>query len=669
MQVVRVAVNYPQKNTGLLYHVEAPPLLEVGQVVEVPLGKRTALGCVVASSEEHTEEYKSTPREKIKAVKEIYPDWKVSEEELKLYEWMSQYYHYSLGQLIFDCSPNYLKRPRPLVPRLGDNKEISITPNAEQAQVINSVLENSTGFRRFLIHGVTGSGKTLIYLKLIQHYIREKKSVLFLIPEINLTPQLIDTFAEFLDCEIYAYHSELSDSEKFLMWKRAAETGKPALFLGVRSSVFLPVKELGLIIIDEEHDTSFKQEDRCPYNARDVASKKAQLLQVPIVMGSATPSVENYAQFHKPENRKNLFELTNRAGNAFLPKIELIDARSEKGDESGEIWPLVPKAKEAIAASLAKGEQALVFVNRLGFANYLQCRSCGHQFHCPNCAITLRYYKKKGQLACHHCEYKIPMPEQCPHCGCLTLMQKGFGTEKVQEVLQEIFPDKVIGRFDREDIKNFKQLEERLADFHDGKIDILVGTQMLSKGHNFERVKLVLILGIDGQLNFPDFRSQERVYQTVTQVAGRSGRYSQDGKVVIQTFNPESPLFLTIQQHEFHQFYKDELEVRQLCDCPPFKRLVMVHFTSRFQDRLVEHMSKVVGPVMQQLIVKNFKQVHLLGPRPAFIEKKSGQFTWSLLLKTEDLAQLHNLLKTFENNYHSPSGISYKIDVDPYTLM
>lgn len=365
--------------------------------------------------------------------------------------------------------------------RVGDNKELKISPNPEQQNVIEKVLASEAGFKRFLIHGVTGSGKTLIYLKLIQHYIKNKKSVLFLIPEINLTPQLIDTFAEFLDCEIYAYHSELSDSDKFLMWKRPTNQEAPALFLGVRSSVFLPVVDLGLIIIDEEHDTSFKQEDRCPYNARDAATKSAQLHGIPIVMGSATPSVENYAQFHKPENANALFELKNRAGNAFLPKIELIDARSEKDPESQEIWPLVPKAKESIAEALGRGERALVFVNRLGFANYLQCRSCGHQFNCPNCAITLRYYKKKNQLACHHCDYKIPMPEQCPHCGCMTLMQKGFGTEKVQEVLQAAFPDKVIERFDREDIKNFKQLEERLDNFHSGKIDILVGTQMLSK--------------------------------------------------------------------------------------------------------------------------------------------------------------------------------------------
>ncbi len=669
MQVVRVAVNFPQKNSGLLYHVEAPPLLEVGQVVEVPLGKRSALGCVIGVQEENSEEYKSTPREKIKSIKEVMKDWVLSSDELKLYDWMAQYYHYALGQLIFDCAPNHLKRPRTVQVRVGDNKELKISPNSEQQNVIDKVIASQAGFRRFLIHGVTGSGKTLIYLKLIQNAIKNKKNVMFLIPEINLTPQLIDTFAEYLDCEIFAYHSELSDSEKFMMWKRAQDNTSPALFLGVRSSVFLPVKDLGIIIIDEEHDTSFKQEDRCPYNARDVATKKAQLHQVPIIMGSATPSVENYAQFHKPENKEFLFELKNRAGNAFLPKIELIDARSDKSDENQGLWPLVPKAKEALAEALAKGEQALVFVNRLGFANFLQCKECGHQFNCPNCAITLRYYKKKNQLACHHCDYKISMPNQCGACGCMTLMQKGFGTEKVQEVLQGVFPDKKIERFDREDIKNFKQLEERLGNFHNGNIDILVGTQMLSKGHNFERVKLVLVLGIDGQLNFPDFRSPERVYQTVTQVAGRSGRYSQDGKVVIQTFNPDSPLFLTIEKHEFHQFYTDELEIRHLCDCPPFKRLVMIHFSSRFQDRLITHMNQNVGPIMQQLITKNFNQVHLLGPRPAFIEKKSGQFTWSLLLKTEDLSQLHNLLKTFESNYRVPSGISYKIDVDPYTLM
>lgn len=664
MNVARIAVNYPQKNKGLLYFYEGD--IQRGQVVEVPLGKRSELGCVLSTNESNSKEFKETPVDKIKSIKGIVDGWKLEESELQLFEWMSQYYHYSLGQLIFDCLPHHLKRPRGLEQTTGEGKPLEFVPNPVQKSIIESIREGLGQFKRHLVHGVTGSGKTVIYLDLIKETINRSKSVLFLLPEINLTPQFVSTFAKYLDAPVLSYHSELSDSQKYQIYLMARNMEKGALILGVRSSIFIPLSNLGLIIIDEEHDTSFKQDDRCPYNARDVASKKAQLAGIPIVMGSATPSIESYYQFHQPN--QSLFELKERAGNAFLPEIKLIDAR-EKSTSEVDTWPLVPQSVEAIKDAFSRDEQVLVFVNRLGFASYLQCRACGHQFNCPNCSITLRYYKRKNNLACHHCDYKEPLPGQCPSCGCLTLSHKGFGTEKVEEVLKGVFPEKKIERFDRDEIKTFKQLEDRLSDFHSGKIDLMVGTQMLSKGHNFEKVKLVLILGIDSQLNFPDFRSSERVYQTLTQVAGRAGRYSQDGKVLIQTLNPDNSLFQIVKNHDFHQFYKDELEIRELCDCPPFKRLAMIHFSSRFQDKLIDHVTGHVGTMVKGLISQHFPEVTILGPRPAFIEKKSNQFTWSILLKSKDLGQLHNLLKSFEMNYKSQSSVSYKIDIDPYTLI
>jgi primosomal protein N' (replication factor Y) len=666
MKVARIAVNYPLKNKGLLYLYE--DTLERGEVVEVPLGKRSALGCVISVDESDSEEFKSTPFEKIKSIKSVVPNWKLEEKELMLYKWMAQYYHYSLGQLIFDCLPNVLKRPRPLEHSLGEGKDLEFLPNAVQTQIVEEIKGSHEDFKRYLIHGVTGSGKTVVYLDLIKSILEKGKSVLFLLPEINLTPQFISTFARYLNAPILSYHSELAASQKYQIWQSARTMSQGTLILGVRSSVFIPVSNLGLIIIDEEHDTSFKQDDRCPYNARDVASKKAQLLNIPLIMGSATPSLESYFNFHQSTSGASLFEMTERAGEAHLPAIELIDARDKTKSED-DIWPLVPRSVEAITEAFKRNEQVLVFVNRLGFASYLQCRACGQQFNCPNCSITLRYYKKKNHLACHHCEYKEPLPNQCTACGCMTLTHKGFGTEKVQEVLQRVFPEKSIERFDRDEIKNFKQLEERLQDFHEGRVDLMVGTQMLSKGHNFEKVKLVLILGIDSQLNFPDFRSSERVYQTLTQVAGRAGRYSKDGKVLIQTLNPENSLFQIVKAHEFHRFYEEELKIRELCDCPPYKRLAMIHFSSRFQDRLIPHVTEHVGSMIRSLVRQHFPEVSVLGPRPAHIEKKSNQFTWSILLKSKDLAQLHNLLKSFEINYKTLSSVSYKIDIDPYSLI
>lgn len=666
MKVARVAVNYPLKNSGLLYFYEGS--LERGQVVEVPLGKRKELGCVLSIDESNSKEYHETPQDKIKTIIHSLEGWKLDEVELQLYEWMAGYYHYSIGQVIFDCLPHHLKRPRSLEKTEGEGKDLEFIPNTKQQSIVTEIRKGLGQFKRYLVHGVTGSGKTAVYLDLIKSTLDQGKSVLFLLPEINLTPQFTSTFSRYLKANIFSYHSELSDSQKYQIWQEARSSNNPTLILGVRSSVFIPLKNLGLIIIDEEHDTSFKQDDRCPYNARDVATKKSQLLGIPLVMGSATPSLESYSAFHSQNLSQNLFEMRERAGNAFLPQIELVDAR-EKFSMENDTWPLVSKSVEAITEALKRNEQVLVFVNRLGFASYLQCRSCGHQFNCPNCSITLRYYRKKNILACHHCDYKEPFPSQCPQCSCLTLSQKGFGTEKIQDVLTRIFPEKVIERFDREEIKTFKQLEERLDDFHKGKIDIMVGTQMLSKGHNFEKVKLVLILGIDSQLNFPDFRSSERVYQTLTQVAGRAGRYSQDGKVLIQTLNPENSVFQIVKANDFEQFYKDELKIRELCECPPFKRLAMIHFSSRFQDKLIPHVSEHVGPMIRSLIAGHFPEVTILGPRPAHIEKKSNQFTWSILLKSQDLAQLHNLLKTFEINYKSLSSVSYKIDIDPYTMV
>lgn len=666
MKVARVAVNYPLKNSGLLYFYEGD--LERGQVVEVPLGKRKEVGCVISIDESNSKEFQSTPQDKIKTILGVVANSKLDEIELQLFEWMANYYHYSLGQVIFDCLPHSLKRPRALEQSQGEGKDLEFIPNTRQQYVMEEIRKGLGQFNRYLIHGVTGSGKTAIYMDLIKKTLDSGKSVLFLLPEINLTPQFTSTFAKYLKASILSYHSELSDSQKYQIWQTARATTGPILILGVRSSVFIPLNNLGLIVIDEEHDTSFKQDDRCPYNARDVATKKAQLLKIPLVMGSATPSLESYFAFHTENVNKNLFEIRERAGDAFLPAVELIDAR-EKADKEQDIWPLVPRSITAITEALGRNEQVLVFVNRLGFANYLQCRACGHQFNCPNCSVTLRYFRRKNSLACNHCEYKEPLPSQCPECSCLTLSHKGFGTEKIQDVLQKIFPQKSIERFDRDEIKTFTQLQERLDDFHQGKVDIMVGTQMLSKGHNFEKVKLVLILGIDSQLNFPDFRSSERVYQTLTQVAGRAGRFSQDGKVLIQTLNPENRLFSIVKNHDFESFYQEEVKIREMCECPPFKRLVMLHFSSRFQDKLIVHVSEQIGPMIRSLISGHFPDVTILGPRPAHIEKKSNQFTWSILLKSKDLTQLHNLLKTFENNYKSLSSVSYKIDVDPYTML
>lgn len=656
----RVAVNYPIKNFGLTYIIPDGMNLQIGDIVDIPLGNRKELGCVFETDVIDKSGFKL---KEVSSIRLDYP--RLDKQSLELFLWMAQYYHYSPGKLIVDSLPNSLKKPRPLEPVPKINKAVAITPNIDQQKIIEGISAHMMSFSKHLIHGVTGAGKTVIYLELIKKSLIHNKSILYLLPEINLTPQFVATFSQEIDCDIYTFHSEVTASQKFNIWHKASSSDRPILIIGVRSSVFLPIKNLGLIIVDEEHDGSFKQDDRCTYNARDVALKKAQLAHCAVVLGSATPALETYQHFkNNPTAQTFYWPMEKRVENASLPEIVLLDTKEKKTSED-DVWPFHQKSIEVLREAVENNEQCLVFINRLGFANYVQCRACGHQFFCKNCSITLRYFKQKNILSCQHCDYHEPMPQGCPECGNLTLLQKGFGTERVQEVLRRSLPSLRVERFDRDIIKNLTDLKKRLDEFHRGDIDVLVGTQMLSKGHNFKKVKKVIILGVDNQLNLPDFRANEKIYQTIVQVAGRAGRYSEDGKVYIQTANPEAPLFELIQSLSFDGFYKLEMPVRQLCECPPFYKIVAMYFSSRDQGKLSVFVTQKIDHALRSMQKQHFPQVMILGPRPALLEKRANQFTWTVLLKSKDYNQLHNLIQTFETNIQMISGVSLKIDIDP----
>ena len=633
--------------------------IQRGSLVKVPLGKRSVDGCVwqVASPD-------NIDASKIKDIQTTSEELFLSKEECDLYQWMANYYHYPLGQLIFDVLPPFLKRPRKLNFDQGKGQIAPFVLNHEQQEVVEKISASGLDkFTKSLVHGVTGAGKTLIYLELMKKVIADNKSVLFLLPEINLTPQFLKTFETYLNVPIYSYNSSISNSDKFGLWKLLQEDSSPKLILGVRSSVFLPIKNLGLIIVDEEHDQSFKQDDRCTYNARDIAIKRSSLLKIPVILGSATPMVETYKAFIETDH---YFPLTKRAQEAKLPDVELVDMRGRARIEAEKmLWPYSSESIFKIRKALEKGEQVLVFINRLGHASYLQCNSCGHQFSCPNCSTNLKYFKRRSELNCQTCEFKMPAPEMCPECMNIQLAPKGFGTEKAHEVLSGLFPDKKIDRFDRDEIKTFTKLEETLNLFHDKKIDVLVGTQMLSKGHNFENVNLVIILGIDSQLNFPDFRSNERVYQTLTQVSGRAGRFGKKAEVLVHTLAPENKIFTYLKNHSFDDFYKDEIPLREMCSSPPVKKLILFYFNGKNQGEVIKTSSDEAQR-LREMAETHFNQVEILGPRPSMVEKKVNKFTWSIMIRSSDINQLHNLVNTFEKNYRLPHTISLKIDVDPY---
>lgn len=642
--------------------------LLIGDLVSVPLGKRSSQGVVLGVSS--PEQIDGIDHSKIKALDgKLEHAFPLDGKELSLYQWMAKYYHYSLGKLIFDCLPKVLKRPKKPQFEDGEAMPLPYELSPDQKDVYESIEQTLVaGFSQHYIHGVTGSGKSLVYLYLIKKILDSGKSAQFLLPEINLTPQFIQMFQKYLGHKVYSYHSGVTPSEKYNIWKALKESDEPVLVMGVRSSIFLPIQNLGIVIVDEEHDGSFKQNDRCPYNGRDVAIKKAQLSDACVVLGSATPTMENYHLFSNGAGGRHYHTLKQRVGEGHFPKLRLLDARN-RFKENDPTYPLMAETINAIRARLDAGEQVLVFINKLGYSHYVQCRSCGHQFTNEKCGCenNLRYFKARNMLSCAHCEYKQPLPDKCPECGSLSLLNKGFGTEKVESVLRQELPEYKTERFDRDEISTIKDLNDKLNRFHSKEIDVLVGTQMLAKGHNFEKVNLVVMLGVDSMLNFSDFRSTERMYQLAKQVAGRAGRYHPDSEVLVQTMTPEHNVFHFIRENSFDGFYKDELMLREICFCPPYSKMAMLYFSSRFRDRVV----KVIGEVaasLNKIIASDFSDVRLMGPSPLSIEKKANQYTWAIMLKTQNLNQLHNLLRTFESNYKTVSNVSYKIDVDPVQI-
>ena len=655
-----VAVNNSFNNSILTY-LQGDLDLRPGQLVEVPLGKRIIKGMVLKSDIKEVDQ-----GVKLKEVKGLLSaEIGIDQEELSLFEWMSSYYHYALGPLIFDCLPGFLKRPRELKFLKGKNEKFPFAPTQEQKTVIALLgTQLFDGFSKWLIHGVTGSGKTLIYLYLAKEILKKDKTVLFILPEINLTPQFLKTFETYLGVPVYSYNSAISKSDKFGLWKLLQVDTSSKVILGVRSSVFLPIKNLGLIVIDEEHDPSFKQVDRCPYNARDVAIKRAHILNIPIVLGSATPSLETYFSFCQGELLNNYFRLTKRIGTSNLPKVEYVDMKGE--DEPG-LWPFKTETIKKIDEALKKKEQVLVYVNRLGFARFLQCRSCGHKFSSPNCSLNLRFFKGRNEMSCPCCEYKDKTPEICPECSNLKIFQKGFGTERLQSILGENFPEAKIERFDRDELKNLKNINACLERYNLGEIDILVGTQMLSKGHNFKNTNLVIVLGTDNQLNFPDFRSNERVFQQLVQVSGRSGRFSENSEVLVHTLNQENKVYEHASKSCGDSFYEEEILTREMLNLPPYSRVAMLYFTSKFQEQATAA-SNLARSIMDKLVKEHFDKVNIQGPRASLVERRANKFTWAILLKSSDINHLHNLIRTFKKHFKPHYSVSFTLDVDPYQI-
>jgi len=539
--------------------------------------------------------------------------------------------------------------------------------NAEQALALTRITDALAAPERakpILLHGVTGSGKTEIYLQAIRAALERGRSAIVLVPEISLTPQTVERFkSRFAELHeaVAVLHSHLSQGERHDEWHKI-HSGRARIVIGARSAVFAPLKDLGLIIVDEEHETTYKQEEAPRYHARDVAVVRAKIEKCGVVLGSATPSLESY--HNATTGKYELLTLTQRVDDQRMPLMRIVDLRQERRKE--KIAPILSeKLSQAISDRLEKREQTILFLNRRGFSTSLLCSNCGEARDCPNCSVALTFHRHMARLSCHLCGHTAAVPKRCPECGKDALIYAGFGTEKVESNVSHLFPKANVRRMDADSMTRKEAYRETLRNFRTGKIDILVGTQMIAKGLHFPNVTLVGIINADLALHLPDFRAGERTFQLLTQVAGRAGRGETSGEVFVQTYTPFSPSIQFARHHDFAGYFQQELEFRERCDFPPFKHAILITVRSAHEGR-----AKLSAETLVRRLREALGSEFILGDAtPAPLEKLQGQFRFHILLRGEAIMRLSRLVRETLDKLPLPEDVIAAVDVDPYQLL
>ena len=533
------------------------------------------------------------------------------------------------------------------------------TLNSEQQAAVTQVLAARKHFTAFLLQGVTGSGKTEVYLSILQKLLAAGQQALVLVPEIGLTPQTVHRFRERLGLTIGVLHSGLTDQQRLQTWL-AAKNGDVQIIIGTRSAIFTPFANLQAIVIDESHDISFKQWEGFKYHARDLAVRRAQLEDIPIVMGSATPSLQS---LHNVQHgRFQLLTLAQRAGTAQANRFKLIDMRQQPVQEG-----LAHTVLQTMQQHLAQGNQILIFLNRRGYAPIVMCHQCGWLAECNRCHTPLTLHQQAQHLQCHHCGKTQTVPQQCPECQHAPLANVGVGTERVEQFLQQRFKDKTIARIDRDATRKKGSLEHKLDAIQSGASQILIGTQMLAKGHHFPNVTLVVVLNIDAGLYSADYAASERMAQLLLQVAGRAGRAAKAGEVLLQTYHPDHPLLQLLIQQGYNAFAKQALQERAQTQLPPY-----YYFALLRAEAVDNNAVKIFLGEVKHLLQQHDTKVQLLGPLPAPIEKRVGRFRWQLLLSAATRSALHQLLKQSLptiGTLKSSRRVRWSIDVDPVDML
>ena len=539
---------------------------------------------------------------------------------------------------------------------VDSEKELTL----EQKKVLHEY--NNSNNKLFLLKGVTGSGKTEVYMRMVEEAIKRNKSAIVLVPEISLTPQMIERFKGRFGRDVALFHSKLSDGERFDEWFRVKE-GKAKLVVGARSAIFLPVKDLGLIIIDEEHENTYKSDQNPKYQTKEVAEFLSEQKGCKVVLGSATPTIETY--YRSLVGELDLLELNSRVDNKDMPPMKIVDMRNEL--RSGNMSLFSRELFADIQDKLSKGEQIILFLNRRGFSTFVSCRSCGYVFKCEECDISMTYHRN-GLLVCHYCGKSKRTPQKCPKCDSKYVKFFGAGTQRVEEEVKKYFKDAKVLRMDVDTTRSKDAYENIYNTFKEGKADILIGTQMISKGLDFKNVTLVGVLAADMSINLPDYRAAERTFQIITQVAGRAGRGEKQGKVIIQTYNPDHYSLEYAINYDYEGFYEKEFTVRALMKYPPFGKILLINGISKKEDLLKNFMHKisnVIKPVVEKEI-----DVDILGPIPCLIAKVKENYRWQIVIKGEFNSEFAKKIKEllYDESKNVYNDIRISMDINPNNL-
>ncbi|MBI2995314.1 MAG: primosomal protein N' [Candidatus Melainabacteria bacterium] len=685
--IAKVAIDLPYSYNDFFYYSIPEELkneIKPGLIVKVPFGKKELIGYVLEILTDK-EQKNNTSEFKIKPIYQIVfkdPVW--DKNFLVLAKWISKYYLTNIGivlssSIISEILSQLKKHSALSTQHSALNAQHSAlnaqlqppTLNPAQQNAFNVILKTIQNKESnvFLLHGVTGSGKTEVYLKLIEEVLKENKTIIYLVPEIYLVPQTYERLKNrFSNSEIIIWHSSLSKKERLENWTKLKEAN---IILGARSAILAPVKNIGLIIIDEAHEAAYKQSLALPrYDTKQVAIKRSQIEKCPLILGSATPNITDY---YNCLQKQTILELPERIENVPMPRVYVIDLKNEFPRTNKNIISKI--LENNINEALSKNEQAILLLNRRGYSSHVFCRACGFIQYCKNCSVPLVFHKNLQSIICHHCGYKKSFTTygnehpQCPNCKSPHFTYFGLGTQQLEEETKRIFKDAKTIRVDSDQLKRKNEYINLWQEFSSGKADILIGTQLVAKGIDLPNVTVVGVILADTMLNFPDYISYERAFQLLTQVTGRAGRGQKPGKVFIQTYQIENQLFKYIQEHDFHGFYNTEIKQREQFLYPPFTSLTRIIFQSKDEDACKNYANEVLNELSALSSQLSAPTLHLLGPAPCFFTKLHGKYRYHILCKTTNEETKSFLFNNLLQKLNKNAKVGMIVDMDSINLL